>query len=129
MLKRLKTLFGTPLSEWASRHRETAATIAATVPQYVARKVNRAALHDLLFRIEMAQLNGQALAIRTPGSTQPPLLRSILADLDKLARQYPDHARMLRMQLHATHDPNEPCARSRFVSAAQQASARVRHLD
>ncbi|MBM3115992.1 hypothetical protein [Jeongeupia naejangsanensis] len=129
MLKRLKTLFGTPLSEWASPRRETAVSMAATIPQYVARKVNSAAVHDLLFRIEMAQLNGQALAIRMPGSAQSPLLRSILADLDKLALQHPEQARMLRMQLHATHDPHEASARTRFVRAAQQASARIHTLD
>ncbi|GHD61591.1 hypothetical protein [Jeongeupia chitinilytica] len=129
MLNRLKTLLSTQWSERATRQRDSAMAMATTIPQYVARKVSSAAYHDLLFRIEMAQLNGQALAIREPATRQPPLLRSIVADLDKLAIQHPERARMLRMRLFGTHDPNEASARSRFVSAALRAGTRTRSSD
>ncbi|BCL77231.1 hypothetical protein JHS3_29670 [Jeongeupia sp. HS-3] len=125
MLSRLKTLLSTQLSGLASRSRRTSMAMATTIPQIVAHKISRAAYHDLLFRIEMAQLSGQALSIRAPADAQPPLLRSIIIDIDKLAVHHPDQAKALRLRLYGCHDVHAASARARFVSAAQKAPVRI----
>ncbi|AOY01324.1 hypothetical protein [Jeongeupia sp. USM3] len=125
MLSRLKTLFSTQLSEFAPRTRGASQLDAATVPMERPLGMRRAAYHDLLFRIDMAKLNGLALAIRLPVKQQPQQLRDIVADLDKLAHSRPDEARMLRLELFGSHDPHTPDPRSRFVSEARQASVRI----
>jgi hypothetical protein len=79
----------------------------------------RTELYDLKFRIQMARMSGIACYFGKP--EQPPLLESILRDLDRISELHPQLAQNLRNDLLNVHNPNEASSAERFAEAARVA--------
>ncbi|WP_035057839.1 hypothetical protein [Andreprevotia chitinilytica] len=71
------------------------------------KKISAPRYSDLVWRVEMAILSGQACLVKrgVPNEQLPPLVRSVLTDLPKLAAADRDLERALWRRLYSSHDP------------------------
>ena len=106
---------------------ELKTTIQAPTKQNKARKKLSARSHaELTFRIQMCIASGQAHAFQYRSNDLapiPPLMRSIIRDLNRLREFAPEEELKFRYMLSQVNAPVPPAASNQFASLVQKAKS------
>ncbi|MBM5570066.1 MULTISPECIES: hypothetical protein [Deefgea] len=110
-----------------ARHPELITTIQAPKQQHKTTKKLSARSHaELSFRIQMCVASEQAHAFEYRSNDLapiPPLMRSIIRDLNRLREFAPEEELKFRYMLSQVNAPVTPAASNQFASLAQKAKS------